>query len=84
MTRSTYVFTLESVSEGHPDKVRDWTSDVLSEALLADQPEGRVACETLATTNSVKIDGEVGLSDKEKLISYTGRIDLIYALKVAV
>ena len=77
MTRSTYVFTSESVSEGHPDKVCDRISDAVLDAFLAEEPEARVACETFATTNCVVIGGEVGLSDKEKLSSYMGRIDEI-------
>ena len=77
MTRSTYVFTSESVSEGHPDKVCDRISDAVLDAFLAEEPEARVACETFATTNRVMIGGEVGLSDKEKLSSYIGRIDEI-------
>jgi S-adenosylmethionine synthetase len=77
MTRSTYVFTSESVSEGHPDKVCDRISDAVLDAFLAEEPEARVACETFATTNLVVIGGEVGLSDKEKLSSYMGRIDEI-------
>jgi len=77
MTRSTYVFTSESVSEGHPDKVCDRISDAVLDAFLAEEPEARVACETFATTNRVVIGGEVGLSDKEKLAIYMGRIDEI-------
>ena len=77
MTSSTYVFTSESVSEGHPDKVCDRISDAVLDAFLAEEPEARVACETFATTNRVVIGGEVGLSDKEKLSSYMGRIDEI-------
>jgi len=77
MTRSTYVFTSESVSEGHPDKVCDRISDAVLDAFLAEEPEARVACETFATTNRVVIGGEVGLSDKEKLSGYMGRIDEI-------
>ena len=77
MTRSTYVFTSESVSEGHPDKVCDRISDAVLDAFLAEEPEARVAAETFATTNRVVIGGEVGLSDKEKLSNYMGRIDEI-------
>ena len=77
MTRSTYVFTSESVSEGHPDKVCDRISDAVLDAFLAEEPEARVACETFATTNRVVIGGEVGLFDKEKLASYMRRIDEI-------
>ena len=75
MTRSSYVFTSESVSEGHPDKVCDRISDAVLDAFLAEEPEARVACETFATTNRVVIGGEVGLSDQNKLTEYIGRID---------
>ena len=59
MRRSSYLFTSESVSEGHPDKVCDRISDAVVDAYLAAEPEARVACETLATTNRVVIAGEV-------------------------
>ena len=59
MSRSSYLFTSESVSEGHPDKVCDRISDTIVDAYLAAMPESRVACETLATTNRVVIAGEV-------------------------
>ena len=59
MTRKTYLFTSESVSEGHPDKVCDRISDTVVDAYLGAMPEARVACETLATTNRVVIAGEV-------------------------
>ena len=59
MRRSSYFFTSESVSEGHPDKVCDRISDSVVDAYLAAEPEARVACETLATTNRVVIAGEV-------------------------
>ena len=77
MERTSYVFTSESVSEGHPDKVCDRISDAVLDAFLAEEPEARVAAETFATTNRVVIGGEVGLSDKEKLSSYMGHIDEI-------
>ena len=64
MTRATYHFTSESVSEGHPDKVCDRISDTIVDAYLAEMPEARVACETLATTNRVIIAGEVRGPDK--------------------
>jgi S-adenosylmethionine synthetase len=57
--RSSHLFTSESVSEGHPDKVCDRISDAVVDAYLAAEPEARVACETLATTNRVVIAGEV-------------------------
>src|ERR1700742_813299 len=61
--RSSYVFTSESVAEGHPDKVCDQISDAVVDAFLAVNPEARVACETLATTNRVVIAGEVRGAD---------------------
>ena len=77
MARQNYIFTSESVSEGHPDKVCDRISDAVLDAFLSEEPEARVACETFATTNRVVIGGEVGLSDKAKLTEYMGRIDEI-------
>lgn len=75
MTRPNHIFTSESVSEGHPDKVCDRISDSILDAFLAEEPEARVACETFATTNRVVIGGEVGLSDQAKLHDYMGRIE---------
>jgi S-adenosylmethionine synthetase len=57
--RKSYLFTSESVSEGHPDKVCDRISDAVVDAYLDAMPEARVACETLATTNRIIIAGEV-------------------------
>ncbi len=59
MARSNYVFTSESVSEGHPDKVCDRISDAVLDAFLSEDPYSRVACETFATTDRVVIGGEV-------------------------
>ncbi|RWR46504.1 methionine adenosyltransferase [Sinirhodobacter ferrireducens] len=75
MARQNYVFTSESVSEGHPDKVCDRISDAVLDALIAEEPNARVACETFATTNQVVVGGEVGLSDKSKLAEFMSRID---------
>ena len=75
MSRQNYIFTSESVSEGHPDKVCDRISDAILDAFLAEEPEARVACETFATTNRVVIGGEVGLSDQSKLQEYMGRVE---------
>ncbi len=75
MARQNYIFTSESVSEGHPDKVCDRISDAILDAFLAEEPEARVACETFATTNRVVIGGEVGLSDQSKLKDYMGRVE---------
>jgi S-adenosylmethionine synthetase len=58
MARQDYLFTSESVSEGHPDKVCDRISDAVVDAYLSEMPEARVACETLATTNRIVIAGE--------------------------
>ncbi|MGH6984721.1 MAG: methionine adenosyltransferase [Stellaceae bacterium] len=58
MSLRDYVFTSESVSEGHPDKVADRISDVVVDAYLAADPMSRVACETLCTTNRVVMAGE--------------------------
>ncbi|MGB0960596.1 MAG: methionine adenosyltransferase, partial [Halocynthiibacter sp.] len=77
MSRQNYIFTSESVSEGHPDKVCDQVSDAILDAFLAEEPEARVACETFATTNRVVIGGEVGLSDQSKLKEYMERVDQI-------
>ncbi|HEX7947062.1 MAG TPA: methionine adenosyltransferase, partial [Phenylobacterium sp.] len=59
MSRSSYIFTSESVSEGHPDKVADRISDTVVDAFLAAEPQARVACETLVTTNRIVLAGEV-------------------------
>ena len=59
----SYIFTSESVSEGHPDKVCDRVSDTVLDLFLEHEPEARVACETLATTNRVVLAGEVRASD---------------------
>ncbi|MGZ2256904.1 methionine adenosyltransferase [Roseobacter sp. A03A-229] len=77
MSRKNYVFTSESVSEGHPDKVCDRISDAVLDAFLAAEPEARVAAETFATTNRVVIGGEVGLSDGDALKDHMGRIEQI-------
>ncbi|WGI21547.1 methionine adenosyltransferase [Amylibacter sp. IMCC11727] len=70
MSRQNYLFTSESVSEGHPDKICDRISDAILDAFLTEEEMARVACETFATTNRVVIGGEVGLSTKEKLSSF--------------
>jgi S-adenosylmethionine synthetase len=59
VSRSSYIFTSESVSEGHPDKVADRVSDTVVDAFLSAEPEARVACETLVTTNRIVLAGEV-------------------------
>ena len=57
-----YLFTSESVTEGHPDKIADQISDAVLDAVLADDPTGRVACETLVTTGLIVLAGEITTS----------------------
>ena len=67
----TYLFTSESVSEGHPDKICDQISDAIVDAALAQDPEARVACETLVKTGMVLMAGEMTLSgniEYEKIV----------------
>ena len=59
-----YLFTSESVSEGHPDKMADQISDGVLDAILAQDPKGRVACETLLTTGLIVVAGEISTSAK--------------------
>ncbi len=71
---SKFVFTSESVSEGHPDKVCDAISDAILDNLLSQDPQSRVACETLATTGTVVVSGEVtsqGFVDVERVVKET-------------
>ena len=58
MNSKNYLFTSESVSEGHPDKVCDRISDMVVDSYLSKDPFSRVACETLTTTNKVVLAGE--------------------------
>src|ERR671916_316437 len=60
--RSSHLFTSESVTEGHPDKIADQISDTILDAALADDPMSRVACETLVTTGLVVVAGEITTS----------------------
>ena len=59
MRQDSYLFTSESVSEGHPDKVSDRISDSVVDLYLKNDPISRVACETLTTTNRIVVAGEV-------------------------
>lgn len=71
---SKYIFTSESVSEGHPDKVCDAISDAILDNFIAQDPESRVACETLATTGTIVVSGEVtskGFVDVERVVKET-------------
>ena len=54
-----HIFTSESVTEGHPDKIADQVSDAILDAVLKDDPAGRVACETLVTTGVCVVAGEI-------------------------
>ena len=71
MSKNSYLFTSESVSEGHPDKVCDKISDMIVDTYISKDPYSRVACETLTTTNRVVLAGEVRGPeiDKELIIS---------------
>ena len=72
MARQDYIFTSESVSEGHPDKVCDLISDSVLDAFVTKEPEARVAVETLTTTNKIVLAGEVrpeGLISTEEMVN---------------
>ena len=84
---STYFFTSESVTEGHPDKVCDAISDAILDNLLEQDPESRVACETLATTGLIVVSGEVttnGFVEVEHVVKNTlveiGYTDVAYGM----
>ena len=88
------LFTSESVTEGHPDKVSDQISDAILDAILSEDPEARVACETLVTTDLVVISGEITtkfnpdyegiIRDTIKSIGYTKGYDGFDADKVKI
>ncbi|MBO7668269.1 MAG: methionine adenosyltransferase, partial [Firmicutes bacterium] len=72
----TYLFTSESVTEGHPDKMADQISDAVLDAIMAQDPMGRVACETFVTTGVVFVAGEISTQcyvDIPKLVRQTVR-----------
>ena len=71
MQKNKYLFTSESVSEGHPDKVCDRISDMVVDTYLSKDPVARVACETLTTTNKVVLAGETRgpKIDKDEIVS---------------
>ncbi len=73
MAITNYLFTSESVSEGHPDKVCDRISDAVVDAFLTGDPMSRVACETLTTTNLIVLAGEV--RGPESLVSKSGAVN---------
>src|SRR5574342_1122807 len=62
MAREAYLFTSESVTEGHPDKIADQISDAVLDAIIRQDPTGRVACESLLTTGLVVVAGEITTS----------------------
>jgi S-adenosylmethionine synthetase len=65
LARQSYIFTSESVSEGHPDKVADRISDTVVDAFLSEDPVARVACETMVTTQRIILAGEVRAEDRK-------------------
>jgi len=73
VSKKDYLFTSESVSEGHPDKVSDRISDAVVDIFLAADPEARVACETLTTTNRIVLAGEV--RGPSPLVNADGSVD---------
>jgi len=73
VTHTDYLFTSESVSEGHPDKVSDRISDAIVDAFLTADGQARVACETLCTTNRVVLAGEV--RGPSPLVDASGQVD---------
>ena len=77
MARTDFIFTSESVSEGHPDKVCDRISDAILDAFLTEDENARVGCETFATTNTVVVGGEVGLATEGTTRALLGRVEEI-------
>ena len=77
MTRATYVFTSESVSEGHPDKLCDQISDAILDDLIGASPQARVAAEVFATSGMVVIGGEIGLDNPDDLTEHMSRVEQI-------
>ena len=77
MSRSNFLFTSESVSEGHPDKICDLISDSLLDFMLSLDKNARVACETFATTDKVIVGGEIGVSEKTKFQTFMSEVDSI-------
>ena len=74
MSKKRMLFTSESVTEGHPDKMADQISDSILDAIIAQDPQGRVACETLVTTGQVHVVGEISTTcyvDIPKIIRNT-------------
>ena len=63
-----HLFSSESVTEGHPDKLADQLSDAVLDAMLSTDPNSRVACEALVTTGLVMIAGEIIASDRKSVV----------------
>ena len=87
--RDSYLFTSESVSEGHPDKVADQISDAVVDLFLSSDPEARVACETMVTTQRIILSGEVRSSDRTFItedghLTAKGRIEIEQAARTVV
>jgi len=85
--RNSYLFTSESVSEGHPDKVADQISDAIVDLFISKDPEARVACETLTTTNRVVLAGEIrgqGIMDRDGNWAEGIRDEIEYAVRQTV
>ena len=76
-----YIFTSESVSEGHPDKIADQISDSVLDAIFREDPNGRVACETLITTGIVFIAGEITTTTHYDARDIRARDDSAYRLR---
>ncbi|MEA2160975.1 MAG: S-adenosylmethionine synthetase, partial [Solirubrobacteraceae bacterium] len=73
-SENEYLFTSESVTEGHPDKMADQISDGVLDAVMRDDPQGRVACETLVNTGLVVVSGEISTTtyvDVPKIVRET-------------
>ena len=68
------IFTSESVSEGHPDKMADQISDAVLDAMLKDDPNSRVACETLDKDNLVVLAGEITSASEPDLAALTRKV----------
>src|SRR5437016_11765944 len=74
LSENEYLFTSESVTEGHPDKMADQISDGVLDAVMRDDPNGRVACETLVNTGLVVVSGEISTTtyvDVPKIVRET-------------
>ena len=80
---STFIFSSESVGEGHPDKVADTISDAMLDACLAQDPKSRVACETFVKSNIVVVGGEITTRKSARSVDYVINIDKSSATRSA-